>query len=107
MRKRLLLLLMTFAIGGISPLPVPAHGRDHRVQRREAWLPEARVPQVILLPQIRTSDRPPGWDRGRKTGWGACDVPPGLAKKSGCGWTFFGNERRRPHRGPVIVISIP
>jgi hypothetical protein len=28
--------------------------------------------------------RPPGWDRGKKKGWGDCDVPPGLAKKQGC-----------------------
>jgi hypothetical protein len=25
--------------------------------------------------------RPPGWDKGKKTGWGDSDVPPGLAKK--------------------------
>lgn len=30
------------------------------------------------------SARPPGWDRGRKVGWGDCDLPPGLAMKSGC-----------------------
>ena len=30
------------------------------------------------------ASRPPGWDRGRKTGWGNCDEPPGLAKKDGC-----------------------
>ncbi len=28
--------------------------------------------------------RPPGWSHGRKTGWGRCDAPPGLAKKEGC-----------------------
>ncbi len=28
--------------------------------------------------------RPPGWDRGRKVGWGGCDLPPGQAKKYGC-----------------------
>jgi hypothetical protein len=28
--------------------------------------------------------RPPGWDKGKKTGWGNCDVPPGQAKKEGC-----------------------
>lgn len=27
--------------------------------------------------------RPAGWDRGRKTGWGDRDVPPGQAKKMG------------------------
>jgi len=35
--------------------------------------------------------RPPGWDKGKKTGWGNCDVPPGQAKKQGCRST-----RRRP-----------
>jgi hypothetical protein len=28
--------------------------------------------------------RPAGWDKGKKTGWGNCHVPPGQAKKSGC-----------------------
>ena len=27
---------------------------------------------------------PPGWSKGRKTGWGNCDAPPGQAKKTGC-----------------------
>ena len=26
--------------------------------------------------------RPPGWDKGKKTGWGDSDVPPGHAKKN-------------------------
>jgi hypothetical protein len=29
--------------------------------------------------------RPPGWDHGRKRGWRGCDLPPGQAKKYGCG----------------------
>ena len=28
--------------------------------------------------------RPPGWSRGKKTGWGNCGLPPGQAKKYGC-----------------------
>jgi len=28
--------------------------------------------------------RPPGWEHGKKTGWGDCDLPPGQAKKYGC-----------------------
>jgi len=31
------------------------------------------------------SSRPAGWDKGKKTGWGNCDVPPGQAKPAGCG----------------------
>jgi hypothetical protein len=34
-------------------------------------------------------DRPPGWSRGRKAGWGNCDLPPGQAKKYGCSPAFL------------------
>ncbi len=37
--------------------------------------------------ELRTyggDDRPPGWNRGKKTGWGNCGVPPGQAKKGAC-----------------------
>jgi hypothetical protein len=27
---------------------------------------------------------PPGWSKGKKTGWGNCNLPPGQAKKYGC-----------------------
>jgi hypothetical protein len=37
---------------------------------------------------------PPGWSRGKKTGWGNCGLPPGQAKKYGCQtYTYQG----RPH----------
>lgn len=29
----------------------------------------------------KVGHRPPGWDRGRKEGWGGDDEPPGLARK--------------------------
>ena len=29
----------------------------------------------------RYDDRPPGWDKGRKTGWRGHDLPPGQEKK--------------------------
>ncbi len=29
----------------------------------------------------RKGSCPPGWDKGKKTGWGGKDLPPGLAKK--------------------------
>ena len=34
--------------------------------------------------RVADKGRPPGWDKGKKTGWGNCDVPPGQAKKQGC-----------------------
>ncbi len=42
-----------------------AHGRGKHFDRRHD----------------RDSGRPPGWDRGKKTGWGGGAEPPGLAKK--------------------------
>ncbi len=51
-------------------------------------------------------DRPPGWSRGKKTGWGNCGMPPGQAKKYGCRTYTY---RGRPHysyrdqRGNIIV----
>jgi hypothetical protein len=38
--------------------------------------------------------RPPGWSRGRKTGWGNCGMPPGQAKKYGCRTYSY---QGRPH----------
>ena len=51
------------------------HDRDERNwQSRNGW-------------EYRTYDRgqtPPGWSKGKKTGWGNCNLPPGQAKKYGC-----------------------
>ncbi len=44
----------------------------------------------------QNANQPPGWSHGRKTGWGDCNVPPGQAKKYGCGvWNdgWWGNGR--------------
>lgn len=107
MQRKLLLLLATFVLGGISLLAVPAEGRNRRQDRRGDWDGGVRTPWVVIERHgFYETHRPPGWDRGRKTGWGACDLPPGQAKKAGCGWSY-GIDRRRPPRGPVIVIELP
>jgi hypothetical protein len=66
--------------------------REHREQRHDIF--------------VRDEDgRPPGWDRGKKKGWGDCDVPPGQAKKQGC--NSFHHESHhtvsRTTSHPVIV----
>jgi len=66
-----------------------------------------RLGRIVVFPHFRgSSGRPPGWDRGRKVGWGHCDVPPGQAKKVGCRHIFFGRHGRpqRIHR-PVVVFE--
>jgi len=52
------------------------HDRDdhHGWEVRDGW-------------EYRTYDKghpPPGWSKGKKTGWGNCNMPPGQAKKYGC-----------------------
>lgn len=44
--------------------------------------------------------RPRGWEKGKKTGWGDCDLPPGQAKKMGCtsSWSGVRSERREDWR---------
>jgi hypothetical protein len=42
--------------------------------------------------------RPPGWDKGKKKGWGDCDVPPGQAKKHGC----YDRDRHHHHARRVV-----
>ena len=58
----------------------------------------------IVIEPFERSGRPPGWDRGRKTGWGNCDVPPGLAKKEGCGNSIVIRRRGTVRRHPVIIL---
>jgi hypothetical protein len=66
--------------------------REHREHRRDIFVRDEH-------------GRPPGWDRGKKTGWGDCDLPPGLAKKQGC--HSFHHETHHTVSGttshPVVV----
>jgi len=50
-------------------------------------------------------DRPPGWYQGRKVGWGACNLPPGLAKKYGCNAYYYDGHYYRPD-GTVISVTV-
>ncbi|MFB3917451.1 MAG: hypothetical protein ACE14M_12025 [Terriglobales bacterium] len=51
--------------------------------------------------------RPPGWSRGKKTGWGNCGLPPGQAKKYGECRTYQYQGRRyyyyRDDLGRLVV----
>lgn len=53
----------------------------------------------------RDDRRPPGWSKGKKTGWGNCNLPPGQAKKQGCyDHRYRTNRSRRviyPTRRPM------
>ena len=36
---------------------------------------------ALVAVKLKGKERPPGWSRGRKTGWGWWGVPPGQLKK--------------------------
>lgn len=49
---------------------------------------------------------PPGWSKGKKTGWGNCGMPPGQAKKYGCrSYVYNGRTHYyyRDEQGRILV----
>jgi hypothetical protein len=108
-RSVLLVVLAALATWLLSAAPAQA---EHRHRRGRVVIDTPRV--IVVSPGTTLAHRPPGWDRGRKVGWGNCDLPPGLAKKYGCSSTFFGRQRifdrrfdPRFRRGSGVVIRIP
>jgi hypothetical protein len=45
------------------------------------WAPTQNVPQAIYQIQAPYFKNPPGWAKGKKTGWGGAPMPPGQMKK--------------------------
>jgi len=111
--RRSMLLLSLAALAALLLGAAPAQA-EHRARGRGRVVVDS--PRVIVInPGYSSySHRPRGWDRGRKVGWGWCDLPPGLAKKYGCRSTFIGRHRhydrrfdRRFRRDSGLVIRIP
>ncbi len=45
------------------------------------WAPCQQIPQPFYQVQAPYFNSPPGWAKGRKTGWGGAPMPPGQMKK--------------------------
>ncbi len=45
------------------------------------WVQTQNVPQPFYQIQAPYFKNPPGWAKGRKTGWGGAPMPPGQMKK--------------------------
>jgi hypothetical protein len=58
---------------GPSAVAVTYHGSAAAV--------DEAAPLVAVKWKVKWKKRPPGWSRGRKTGWGGWGVPPGRLKK--------------------------
>jgi hypothetical protein len=114
MSKRLLAILaLVTALGLGTPALMADHGdKGHKHQHGnkhfdddddQGW--ERRDGYEYRIYGDR-DDRPPGWSRGKKTGWGNCGLPPGQAKKYGCRTYIY---EGRPHyyyqdeEGRIIV----
>jgi hypothetical protein len=46
------------------------------------WVPVPAPPQVFYNIQAPYFKSPPGWAKGKKTGWGGAPMPPGQMKKN-------------------------
>ena len=80
-----------------------SHGNKHDDHDDQGW---QRRDGYEYRHYAENDQRPPGWSRNKKTGWGNCGLPPGQARKYGCrSYVYEG----RPHyyyqdeRGEIIV----
>ena len=63
------------------------HEREVREARLRHEHEEAREHHIHQVPgHVSTTNthQPQGWDKGKKTGWGHCDVPAGHTKPADC-----------------------
>lgn len=77
--------------------------RDFDSERFDRARRDRTTRVVFYGDRFSSAQRPPGWNRGRKTGWGSCDLPPGLAKKYGCHQSFI-LRSRLPRTDAVFQI---
>jgi len=107
MANRLLsMALVALMLAVLAAVPAEARDRGRRFDdRRTRVIVVDRSPRVVVVPQYRSSYRPYGWDRGRKVGWGNCDLPPGLAKRYGCSNRTIILRERPVYRRPAFFFS--
>jgi hypothetical protein len=69
------------------------------------WRRINRAPPSFHRVRASYSKHPPGWAKGKKTGWGGASMPPGQMKK----YQKSADPRRRPHRqvGQRYRVSRP
>lgn len=106
-KHRLAIFALLFALGlGTTAVMADNGKKDHKQhgnKQEDGW---DRRDGYEYRSYGDRDERPPGWSRGKKTGWGNCGLPPGQAKKYGCRtYTYQG----RPHyyyqddNGRIIV----
>ena len=74
--------------------------RWHRGDRLEGpWAAIANPPQPFYNLGPTYFKSPPGWTKGKKTGWGGAQAPPGQMKKSNQGGALPPGQMKKLERG--------
>jgi len=75
-------------------------GRWHRGDRLNGpWAAIANPPQPFYNIGPTYFKSPPGWTKGKKTGWGGAQAPPGQMKKSNQGGALPPGQMKKLERG--------
>ena len=85
----LIVLVLGCAVGLCAPMATADHGEHGQKKQHgnkhndndQGW---ERHEGYEYRTYAENDERPPGWNQGKKTGWGNCGMPPGQAKKYGC-----------------------
>ena len=83
--------------------PGKSHGNKHYDEDDRNW--DRRDGYEYRVYHNR-GEMPVAWERGKKTGWGNCGMPPGQAKKYGCrSYVYQGRTHYyyEDDRGQIIV----
>ncbi len=114
-RRWLTALALAAALVWVAPLPADeghsqGKGKDKGNPHNQAVERDDGRWEVRNGYEYRTYGRdegqPPGWSKGKKTGWGNCGMPPGQAKKYGCrSYVYNGRTHYyyRDEQGRIIV----
>jgi hypothetical protein len=104
--RGLKLAVVSFVLAACTMLLTPSVAQAHDGRRHER---DGRTDVRVFVARdggyfygAGPARRPHGWERGRKLGWGGCDLPPGQAKKYGCYGSAY-----RPYYAPRYYYVPP
>ena len=93
MSRSLLTTLILIATLAVIASPLMAHDKAkgkgnpdaNKAHNDQGW---ERLDGYEYRTYTQSEGRPPGWGKGKKTGWENCGLPPGQAKKYGSCQTY-------------------
>ena len=82
MRIGLLIAALAAGVSGLAAITrvaafAPGPGALAATYHASAAAVDEAAPLVMVKWKVKWKKRPPGWSRGRKTGWGGWGLPPG------------------------------